>query len=105
MNILIVNPPIRLTDKPRHIPHGLAIIANIIRKKMSIVPKFLDLNAYRYSEQETFQKLQEYNFDIVLIGGLIPVYKIVIALAEKIKLVNPKSIINSIFSHINVKQP
>ncbi len=93
MNILIVNPPIRLTDKPRHIPHGLAIIANIIRKKLGVVPHFLDLNAYRYSERETIRQLRSYEFDIVLIGGLIPVYKRIIALTELLKNINPACLV------------
>jgi len=93
MDILVINPPIRLTDKPRHIPHGLAIIANIIRKKIGIAPRFLDLNAHRYSQEETVRRLKEYRFDVVLIGGLIPVYKRIIALAGKIKAINPRSIV------------
>ncbi|UCG70791.1 MAG: radical SAM protein, partial [Thermoplasmata archaeon] len=78
---------------PRHIPHGLAIIANIIRKKIGIAPSFLDLNAHRYSQEETVRRLRKYGFDVVLIGGLIPVYKRIIALTEKIKAINPRSIV------------
>jgi radical SAM superfamily enzyme YgiQ (UPF0313 family) len=93
MDIVIINPPIRLTDKPRHIPHGLAIIANIIKKKIGIVPRFLDLNAHRYSQEETVRRLKEYRSDVILIGGLIPVYKRIIALTEKIKEIKPSSIV------------
>jgi radical SAM superfamily enzyme YgiQ (UPF0313 family) len=93
MNILIINPPVRLTDKPRHIPHGLAIIANIIRKRIGIVPQFLDLNAHRYSEKEIITQLKKYEFDVVLIGGLIPVYKRIIILAEYIKQINPECLV------------
>jgi radical SAM superfamily enzyme YgiQ (UPF0313 family) len=93
MKILVINPPIRLTDKPRHIPHGLAIVANIIRKKMGIIPRFLDLNAYRYSQEETVRMLNEYEFDVVLIGGLIPVYKRIIILTEKLKAIRPNCIV------------
>ncbi|HHT9105599.1 MAG TPA: B12-binding domain-containing radical SAM protein [Candidatus Wujingus californicus] len=95
MEILIINPPIRLTDKPRHIPHGLAILANIIEKKLGIVPQFLDLNAYRYSIEDTKNMLKRYKFDVVLIGGLIPVYKRIIALSELIKEANPDALIIS----------
>ncbi len=93
MKILIVNPPIRLSDKPRNIPHGLAIIANIIRKKLGIIPEFLDLNAHRYSDEETLRKLRESEFDVVLIGGLIPVYKRIIALADIFRRINPSCVI------------
>lgn len=93
MKILIINPPIRLTDKPRHIPHGLAILANIIRKKMGIVPEFIDINAHRYSNDQVESMLKSAEFNIVLIGGLIPVYKRIIQYADMIKKINPKAII------------
>jgi anaerobic magnesium-protoporphyrin IX monomethyl ester cyclase len=89
MNILIINPPIRLTDKPRHIPHGLAIIANMIRRELGVTPQFLDLNAYRYSERATLDLLKIAQFDVVLIGGLIPVYKRIITLVEDLKRIHP----------------
>ena len=85
----MINPPIRLSDKPRHIPHGLAILANIIREKLDICPTFLDLNAYRYSEEETEKIITNTDFDVILIGGLIPTYGRVIALSKFIKSVNP----------------
>lgn len=91
--IAIINPPIRLTDKPRHIPHGLAILANIIRKKIGITSTFIDINAHRYSNEQAESILRSIDFDIVLIGGLIPVYKRIIQYAEIIKAINPKSII------------
>ena len=93
MNILIVNPPIRLTDKPRHIPHGLAIIANLIRKKVGVVPAFLDLNAFRYPEDRLRGIFSRYDFDVVLIGGLIPVYKRIIKYSAMLKGINPKAVI------------
>jgi len=50
MKVLFINPPIRLNDKPRNLPHGLAILANIVRTKFpDIGIKFLDWNAHRYS--------------------------------------------------------
>jgi anaerobic magnesium-protoporphyrin IX monomethyl ester cyclase len=93
MKILIINPPIRLTDKPRHIPHGLAIIANVIRKKLNITPEFVDINAYRYDNEQVESILRSTEFDVVLIGGLIPVYKRIILYADMIKEVNPDAVI------------
>ena len=93
MKISIINPPIRLSDKPRHIPHGLAILANIIRKKLDIKPVFIDMNAFRYSKEQLRTILTETEFDVVLIGGLIPVYKQIILYAQMIKEINPKSVI------------
>jgi anaerobic magnesium-protoporphyrin IX monomethyl ester cyclase len=93
MKILIINPPIRLTDKPRHIPHGLAILANIIRKKMGITPEFVDINAHRYHEDQVRSILQSIKFDVVLIGGQIPVYKRIIVYADLIKEINHNAVI------------
>ena len=89
MDVLIINPPIRLSDKPRNIPHGLAILANIIRGKLNITPTFLDINAHRYTEKETERIIENTDFDVVLMGGLTPVYGTIIKLSEFIKSVNP----------------
>lgn len=91
MEILIINPPIRLDDKPRHIPHGLAILANMIRKKLHIYPTFLDINAQRYTEEQVKKIIQNTNFDVVLIGGLAPVYRTIVKLSRFIKSVNPEA--------------
>ena len=88
MKILIINPPIRLNDKPRNIPHGLAILANLIRKKLNITPQFLDINANRYTSEQVESILRSTEFDVVLIGGLIPVYSSVIFYADIIKNIN-----------------
>ena len=91
MNVLIINPPIRLIDKPRHIPYGLAILASIIREKLGICPGFLDINAHRYSEAETEKIIESTDFDVVLIGGLAPTYGRIIALSKFVKSVNPEA--------------
>lgn len=93
MKILIINPPIRLSDKPRHIPHGLAILANIVRRKLKITPNFIDVNAWRYSKNETCSQLKELMFDVVLIGGLIPTYKGIIELVDLLKGINKDCIV------------
>lgn len=88
LEVLIINPPIRVHDKPRHIPHGLAILANIIREKLGINPAFLDMNAHRYTEKKTEAIIKDTKFDIVLIGGIVPVYSTVVKLSIFIKSVN-----------------
>jgi anaerobic magnesium-protoporphyrin IX monomethyl ester cyclase len=93
VKVLIINPPIRLTDKPRHIPHGLAILANIIRKKMGITPEFVDINAHRYDEDRVRSIIRSIKFDVVLIGGQIPVYKRIIVYADIIKEINHNAVI------------
>jgi len=91
MNILIINPPIRLSDKPRHIPHGLVILANIIRKRFDIPSIFLDINAHRYEKEKVESIIKNIKFDIVLIGGLSSVYKYIVELSKFIKSLNPKA--------------
>jgi len=94
MNLLIINPIIRPNEKPMCIPHGLAILANIVRKRFpDINITFLDINGYRYTEQQVKQIIRTTDFDVVFIGGLIPVYKQVIDLSEYIKQVNPNATI------------
>ena len=93
MKILIINSPIRLTDKPRHIPHGLAILANMIQKKMGITPEFIDINAHRYNEDQVRSIIRSTKFDVVLIGGQIPVYKRIIVYADIIKEINRDTVI------------
>jgi len=90
MNILLVNPPIRLRDKPRHIPHGLAIIANIIRKHFKCTIKLIDWNAHRYSEDKFFYIIKDIPCDLAMIGGLIPTYKYLIKISDIIKENHPK---------------
>jgi len=91
MKILIINPPVRLNDKPRNIPHGLAILANIIRKKNDIYPTFLDINAYRYDEEAVRRIIKNTTFDVVLTGGMISAYKYIVKLSKFIKLISPNT--------------
>jgi len=93
LNVLIINPPIRLSDKPRHIPHGLAIIANVLRKRTACKINSLDLNARRYSETTIEKKIKEMTIDVLLIGGLIPVYKRIIGLSRIAKKHHPDCVI------------
>ncbi|KPA16664.1 radical SAM protein, partial [Candidatus Magnetomorum sp. HK-1] len=89
MNILIINPPIRLNDKPRHIPHGLAILANIIRKQFKINIHFVDWNAQRFSEKKFNNIVKEYPCQLALIGGLISTYKYLVKISHSIKKHHP----------------
>ena len=91
LKILIINPPVRLNDLPRNIPHGLAIIANVIRREAGIEPVFLDLNAQRRGREETEKAIKEIDFDVVLIGGIASVYRSLVELSELVKKVNPDS--------------
>ena len=93
MDVLIINPPIRLHDKPRHIPHGLAILANIIRRKLGVTPTFLDINAHRYSEAEIEERIRSAGCDVALIGGLAPTYRSIVKLSGTVKSIHPNATI------------
>jgi len=93
MKILIVNPPIRLSDKPRHIPHGLAILANIVRKRFKCEIRFVDWNAHRYSEGKVKSIIKDFPCDVAMISGLTPTYKYLIRIADIVKEYHPKCII------------
>jgi len=87
----MVNPPIRLTDKPRNIPHGLAILANIIRKKNHCQIQFVDWNANRFTEDKFRILVKECSCNVAMIGGLIPTYKYLIKISEIIKAYHPQA--------------
>lgn len=89
LKVLIINPPIRLDDKPRNIPHGLAILANIIQNKMGIEPFFLDINAQRYNREEIENIIRQAEFNIVLIGGIASTYRSIVELSKLIKKEKP----------------
>jgi len=89
--ILIINPVIRKEDKPRHLPHGLAILANIIKQKTKTTPIFLDINANRYTNRQVEQYIDDIKADTVLIGGLIPVYNDIIKITNYIKNTYPET--------------
>ena len=91
MKVLIVNPPIRLDDKPRNIPHGLAILANILRQKFRCQILFVDWNAHRYSIEKIKAIIKSFPCDVAMIGGLIPTYKYLIKISNIIKKYHPKT--------------
>jgi len=89
MKVLLINPIIRENDVPRNIPHGLAILASILRNKGHKV-RILDINAHRYSKKEVSSLLRIIDYEIVGIGGLISTYDYVKWLTKIVKNNNPK---------------
>jgi radical SAM superfamily enzyme YgiQ (UPF0313 family) len=89
--VLLINPPIREGEPPRHIPTGLAIIASVLRNegyKVSV----LDINAERIGPEEVEKRLDKFSsYDIVGIGGLITTYRYIKQLMPKIKQHVPKA--------------
>ena len=93
MKTLIINPVIRKEDKARLIPHGLGILANLIRRDLKITPYLYDINALRPTDRQVEHLIDDYHADVVMIGGIIPIYKDVIKLSSYIKDIYPETIV------------
>ena len=91
MKILLINPPVRENEPPRHIPVGLAIIANILLKQGHLVD-VLDINAERLSNSDVQQRIDlNSEYDVIGTGGLITTYKYLTWLIPELKKYNPNS--------------
>ena len=58
MKVLLINPPIRGTEPPRHPPFGLATIAQVLLDEKHQV-EIWDINAERPSEKEVVQQIKK----------------------------------------------
>src|SRR3989344_5873724 len=89
MKILLINPPIRLNEKPSNFPFGLGYIAAVLLREGYKVD-VLDINWCRYNDKEIEKilrrKLIEDKIDVVGIGCLITCYSYVKWLIKTIKL-------------------
>jgi len=94
MKVLLINPPIRVTEKASIFPSGLGYIAAIVQKENHEV-KVLDLNIHRLTEKEVINKLKKYlleeKIEIVGIGCLITCYDYVKDLVKKIREIKFKT--------------
>lgn len=91
MKILLVNPPIRKNEPPRHPPTGMAIIANVLLNNGHQV-KVLDINAERLSDFDVQKRIDlKSEYDIIGTGGLITTYKYLKWLIPELKKYNPNS--------------
>lgn len=91
MKILLINPPIRENEQPRHIPIGLGTIANVLLGKGHEV-KVLDINAERLSKCQVKERIDlKSKYEIIGTGGLITTYKYLKGLIPELKKYNPSS--------------
>ncbi|MBI3771289.1 MAG: B12-binding domain-containing radical SAM protein [Gammaproteobacteria bacterium] len=74
--ILFINPVVREEDVPRHIPYGMAILAEIARKSGHAVQVY-DANAWRKGFNIVKQVLEADHWDVVAIGGLTTTYNFI----------------------------
>lgn len=89
MKILFINPIVRRKDDPRHIPHGLAVLASVARDN-GYEAEVLDINAHRYAPERVKQILDGLSYDVVGIGGIVSVYREVKWIVEYLKTARPE---------------
>lgn len=91
MKILLINPPIRENEPPRHIPMGLGVIASVLLNEGHEV-KVLDINAERLSNSQVQERIDlGSKYEIIGTGGLITTYKYLKWLIPQLKKYNPAS--------------
>lgn len=91
MKILLINPPIREKEPPRHVPIGLGIIAKVLLNSGYDV-NILDINAERLSKDDLRERIDLNNkYDVIGVGGLITTHKYLKWLIPELKKYNPHS--------------
>lgn len=76
MKVLLVNPPIRTQEPPKHVPYGLSMIASVL-DSAGIATAVLDANAYRLGIDEISEIMKEDRFDVIGVTGLVTQYRYV----------------------------
>ena len=90
MKILLVNPPIREWAKPNCVPLGLGYIAAVLRQEHHEV-EVMDVNAFRWTQDEVEDKIRDAKFDAVGIGGIVTVYSYVKWIISVVKRYHPQT--------------
>lgn len=72
-DLLLIFPPIRLTDSPRNFPMGIGIIAAQVRQAGYNVT-VVDANGLRLTDEQVLAEIQEQKPAVIGIGGLITTY-------------------------------
>lgn len=84
VKVLLIYPPVRLTQPPLYPPFGLLSIASILEKAGAKV-EILDLNMERLNFSQLKGEIAKKDFDIVGTGGMATVYYYIKFLAEFLK--------------------
>lgn len=92
MRILLVNVCLRPDSPKKLFPIGLGYIATAI-KNGGFDFDLLDIDAYRYTDQQVEALLGENHYDVVCMGCIVTGYKYVKLLAEQVKRVHPQAIV------------
>lgn len=73
VKILLIYPPVRLTQQPLYPPFGLLSLASVLEKSGAKV-EILDLNMQRLTFSELKEEIAKRNFDVMGTGGMATVY-------------------------------
>lgn len=73
IKVLLIYPPVRLTQQPLYPPFGLLSIASVLEKVGAKI-EILDLNMERLNASELKKELANREFDIMGTGGMATVY-------------------------------
>src|SRR6185503_10525571 len=71
--ILFINPTVRMEDKPRHVPYGIALLAAIAMRDGHLVQVY-DANAWRLGDDVLRQAIEADDWDVVAMGGITTTY-------------------------------
>lgn len=89
VKVLLIYPPVRLTQQPLYPPFGLLALASVLEKSGAKV-EILDLNMKRMTFSELKLELKEREFDVMGTGGMATVYYYMKMLAEYFKKEYPQ---------------
>lgn len=84
VKVLLIYPPVRLTQQPLYPPFGLLSIASVLEKAGAKV-EILDLNMLRLNFTELKKEIAKRDFDVVGTGGMATVYYYMKFLAAYLK--------------------
>ena len=90
--VLFINPVVREEDVPRHIPYGMAILANYARQDGHLVQVF-DANAWRVGFDALEEVLLADSWDVICIGGLTTTYGYIKEACRLSKALSPDSLL------------
>ena len=96
MKILLINVALRPKSLVKFLPLGLAYIATAL-KNAGFTFDLLDVDAYRYSDDEIRAFLAKNHYDVILMGCIITGYKTIKEYARMIREFYPDSIILWVF--------
>lgn len=103
MNIVLVNINIRPYMDKAYFPTGLAYVATAM-KRAGYEFDLIDIEAYRYSDEELEKLLAKKSYDVVAFGTLVSGYKYAKKVASIARKTNPGAVIiagNSVASSIS----